>query len=420
MPKAILTHIKIKVSALTCLVVLCSLSCITDLDLTEPHPQIQDVASQAKSPNPLTMSETTIPTKTKDKALKVSVPQADIPTQLIIPTIQPLLAPTVIPTPTTIPIPPIIPTPTAIPVPPVMPTVTTDSGTTFTITIEVEMPPSDPILEAQVLSVISIDNSYWLELNMTSKVEIYDNVIKKVIINDSYEYVVRLSKHNVNQYKGRFNIDDYLLRQKTLQWVQDNLDIKINNFPERVACSGSMRPIIYCGDKVIYEPANYGKPLQEGDIVTFRQLVTDIDASTECPVYDDVITIFEGYIIHRIVQVLPSYNINRYMTRGDNNSEQDSCLVREEHMIHRVIDIIPRYYVIDGLQYDFSITNHQDLLKQRDILMNDYETVLVRYNNDKTADSAAAVNKAIKALDDNLTSIHETQQSITDAIYWDD
>ena len=74
--------------------------------------------------------------------------------------------------------------------------------------------------------------------------------------------MVRLSKINTEQYRGQFNIDDYLLREKTLKWANNNLDIKVENFPERVACTGSMRPIIHCVDKVIYEPANPGDPLQ--------------------------------------------------------------------------------------------------------------------------------------------------------------
>tara|TARA_B100000700_G_C15036804_1_gene853240 strand:- start:291 stop:1265 length:975 start_codon:yes stop_codon:yes gene_type:complete len=304
--------------------------------------------------------------------------------------------------------------------PTIEPTTISESNTAFVITIEIEVPTPVPPANTKILAVKNKNNSYWLDIEITSSTETYDKIIKNVIINDNQEYVVRLSKINTEQYRGQFNIDDYLLREKTLKWANNNLDIKVENFPERVACTGSMRPIIHCGDKVIYEPANHGDPLQVGDIITYRQLVSDIDASTECPVYDDVITIVEGYIIHRIVQVLPSYNVNRYMTRGDNNPDQDSCLVKEEHVIFRALEIIPRYYVENDLEYDYQLVSHQNLLKERDILMTDYQSALLDYNTKRSLDSAKTLTSIISLLEENLKLLQSAQQGITDAVYWDD
>lgn len=375
-----------------------------------------------------TVSQNTAPPTNLEK----HIPQ-EIKLEVITPTGVPTPSPTTspIPTPKTtdtpIPVPTVpptsIPTPIPIPIqtaPTVEPSETPQANAAFIITIAIEQNQPSPDINAKLVGVKNKDNSYWVDIEMKSTVETFDKVVKKVIINDSFEYVVRLSKYNTNSFIGQFNIDDHLLKEKTLKWVIDNLDVRIENFPERVACTGSMRPIIYCGDLVKYEPANHGEELKVGDIVTFRQLVSDIDASTECPVYDDVITIIEGYIIHRIVQVLPSYNVTRYMTRGDNNPEQDSCLVKEEHVIQRVTEIIPRYYVTNDLEYDFNQSTHQNLLEERNILMADYRLALAEYNTSRGKGAAESLTSIIYQLETNLTSMQQAQQAIYDAVFWED
>ena len=371
---------------------------------------------------PIASLESGISETNEPEVITPTIPSTFKPTPTVPPTLEthntPTLNPTVAPTSAPTPIPTII---SHTPIDPTIePTTISESNTAFVITIEIEVPTPVPPANTKILAVKNKNNSYWLDIEITSSTETYDKIIKNVIINDNQEYVVRLSKINTEQYRGQFNIDDYLLREKTLKWANNNLDIKVENFPERVACTGSMRPIIHCGDKVIYEPANHGDPLQVGDIITYRQLVSDIDASTECPVYDDVITIAEGYIIHRIVQVLPSYNVNRYMTRGDNNPDQDSCLVKEEHVIFRALEIIPRYYVENDLEYDYQLVTHQNLLKERDILMTDYQSALLDYNTKRSLDSAKTLTSIISLLEENLKLLQSAQQGITDAVYWDD
>jgi len=370
-------------------------------DIITRPPQISEMQIKIEQTYEELPAQTSIPTKSVSQSTITPVPS---------PTPEPALIPTDVPITNT------IMDPTPIP----QPSENLDPNTAVIITIEIELPELKQKMEADILSVISKNNSYWLEIQVHSDNETYDNIIKNIIVNDSYEYVVRLSKFSPNTYRGKFNIDDHLLKEKTLKWIDNNLIFRVANFPERVACTGSMRPIIHCGDKVIYEPANHGEPLQVGDIITFRQMVEDIDASTECPVYDNVITIVEGYIIHRIVQVLSSYNINRYMTRGDNNPEQDSCLVKEEHIIFKTIEIIPRYYVINDTKYDENQMRHQELLKERDSLMNDYDSALSQYNTYRTLDAAQILTNVVNQLEKNLVSLTDVQQGITDAVSWEE
>lgn len=274
----------------------------------------------------------------------------------------------------------------------------------------------------QVVGILNKNRVNLIEIEVTLIDTTYPNTIKKVSVENSKsleEYIVELHQTKNETYYGQIPINPLFLGQPNIEWVHENLTITTEDFPERVACTGSMRPVLYCGDKIEYEPANVGSPLQVGDIVTFRQNANDIDATADCPVYGNSVTLFEGYIIHRITKIIPGHDTIKYMTQGDNNKTQDSCLVRKQQIIYRVKTITPRFWIENELSYDESIAMHQSLIEERIMLIDAYDLAKFKYNGFKSDELLAKTNKAVQDLNNNLQLITEYEQSITSSINWD-
>lgn len=102
-----------------------------------------------------------------------------------------------------------------------------------------------------------------------------------------------------------------------------------------VACTGSMEPVISCGDRVRIDMSWDEVDLVEGVIVQF----VPIACKGKDPSWYSADT-----VLHRIVYVSGSDDDGRrYLTRGDNNSGHD-CLVDPAY----IIGVVTAIYAPDG------------------------------------------------------------------------
>ncbi|MFQ6027021.1 MAG: hypothetical protein ACE5Q6_05970, partial [Dehalococcoidia bacterium] len=193
-----------------------------------------------------------------------------------------------------------------------------------------------------------------------------ENVIRRVVLSfpdqEQSEFIVGFTRGDDVYHDGEAHVENAEIELPSLDWIQTNVGLEVEEFPVRIACTGSMRPVIDCGDEVIFEPARFGDPLKVDDIITFRHSPTDIELETDCPAFFNAPS-FQGteYIIHRIIQVMPEGSA-RYVTKGDNNREQDACVVKEESIIFRVVEVNQDVYVIDQEGYDQYVEQYQALL----------------------------------------------------------
>lgn len=107
-----------------------------------------------------------------------------------------------------------------------------------------------------------------------------------------------------------------------------------------VLVSGSMEPVLYRGDIVVIEKANFlginefdPNNLQVGDIVVYNAQW------------------FQNPVIHRIIDV---QNINRskyYVIKGDNNPTADPYLVSPDDITDRVLKIDDQPVIIPKVGY---------------------------------------------------------------------
>lgn len=88
-----------------------------------------------------------------------------------------------------------------------------------------------------------------------------------------------------------------------------------------VIATGSMKPMINAGDMVLVKRID-GNTVKKGDVIQFKQ--------------DNI------YIFHRIIDIKVEKNIKKYITKGDNNSVQDSELVNPKDIKGTVIYVIPK------------------------------------------------------------------------------
>lgn len=80
--------------------------------------------------------------------------------------------------------------------------------------------------------------------------------------------------------------------------------------------SGSMEPIVYKGDAVIYEKYDREEKISVGDIIVFRQS--------------------GKYITHRVVDIKDYKDDVRYITKGDNNNNEDDYITTK----HEIVGIV--------------------------------------------------------------------------------
>lgn len=77
--------------------------------------------------------------------------------------------------------------------------------------------------------------------------------------------------------------------------------------------SGSMEPVVYKGDAIIFEKFDGNEEISVGDIIVFRQS--------------------GKYITHRVVDINDYKNQVRYITKGDNNNNEDDYITTNEEVV---------------------------------------------------------------------------------------
>lgn len=221
---------------------------------------------------------------------------------------------------------------------------------------------------------------YLVELNIYLPRAQEDKVIRKVemLFQEGYEeYIVFFTRQRSGYFRGETYIEQDLVQRPDRAWFQENVYIWIEEFPVRIACTGSMRPVIDCGDEVIFEPAPRNGQLQVGDMVTFRFSRRDVEVNKNC--YSRPSLRGTTYILHRIHQRVRGSSPPRYITKGDNNPVRDLCSVGENSIIFRVVKVNKNVYVIDQPLYDEYVREHQQLLDEYFALRNEYADLRERY-----------------------------------------
>lgn len=87
---------------------------------------------------------------------------------------------------------------------------------------------------------------------------------------------------------------------------------------EGVKCSGSMKPMLGCGNTLIFEKITEATALNEGDIITFIRDEND-----------------ESGVIHQLVEITDDC----YRFKGLNNNVDDGCVPRE-NFVYRLVAIV--------------------------------------------------------------------------------
>ncbi len=211
-----------------------------------------------------------------------------------------------------------------------------------------------------------------------------DRIIRKVVMlfpgRGLEEYIVSFNRHKGNYFRGHTYVNRRELEKTSRQWIQENVYIFIREFPVRIACTGSMRPAIDCGDEVIFEPAPFADSLKAGDIITFRFSRADVKGGENCSsLFQTPNLIGTEYIIHRIQQSVIGGYPRKYVTKGDNNPTRDPCLVSEDSVIFRVVEINKNTYVLDLERYNRYVDEHQQSLSEYHEKSEEYEALLSGY-----------------------------------------
>ena len=139
-------------------------------------------------------------------------------------------------------------------------------------------------------------------------------------------------------------------------------DIEINT--SGLACTGSMLPILHCGDIVIMRTNLQHRDIQEGDIISFQRR----DCFTGR-------TVTESTILHRVIDIDSGW----FVTRGDNNYTVDSCRMSISNVTGKLLayieDIYPEHYMATS-NYEAIKTNYNDLQERFDRNLAKYQEQL--------------------------------------------
>jgi hypothetical protein len=328
------------------------------------------------------------------------------------------------PTPTLTPTPIPTATPTPVPTPTLEPTRTATPR-------PVPTPTTVPVLGPQVTELAATNSGDRLQLRVYLPEEEGERTVKRVVMtfpsHSSIEYLVGFNRQGFNRqnesyYAGAVYLDQSLLERRTLPWIQQNVGISVWDLPARVACTGSMRPVIDCGDLVRYEVVLPETPLEIGDIVTFRFSDLDVDLQRDCPDVSSLpgitgVSSLIGtqsiYIIHRIVRRVFGSFPDSFITRGDNNFSEDYCSVKKPSIALKVVEITRDAYVLDQDAYDRSAGVHQELLVEYGTGFANYLALVQRFESmwqDYT--NAAGSRTSPATLDAMYESLNQTQTEI--------
>jgi len=139
-------------------------------------------------------------------------------------------------------------------------------------------------------------------------------------------------------------------------------DIEINT--SGLACTGSMLPILHCGDIVIMRTNLQHRDIQEGDIISFQRR----DCFTGR-------TVTESTILHRVIDIDSGW----FVTRGDNNYTVDRCRMSISNVTGKLLayieDIYPEHYMATS-NYEAIKTNYNDLQERFDRNLAKYQEQL--------------------------------------------
>ncbi len=139
-------------------------------------------------------------------------------------------------------------------------------------------------------------------------------------------------------------------------------DIEINT--SGLICTGSMLPILHCGDIVIMRTNLQHRDIQEGDIISFQRR----DCFTGR-------TVTESTILHRVIDIDSGW----FVTRGDNNYTVDRCRMSISNVTGKLLayieDIYPEHYMATS-NYEAIKTNYNDLQERFDRNLAKYQEQL--------------------------------------------
>lgn len=146
------------------------------------------------------------------------------------------------------------------------------------------------------------------------------------------------------------------------------------------ACTGSMRPVLDCGDEAEFLRPPFPRDLVEGDIISF---LPDIS----CRYYK----FQEISKAHRIIAVRLENNVPYYTTKGDSSSNPDPCEITPGQIDGLLVAVrkgVRPQDIIDTSEYDRAKERVQQLKQeyaqltklydQKKIL---YESLVVDYQN---------------------------------------
>ena len=209
----------------------------------------------------------------------------------------------------------------------------------------------------------------------------------------------------------------------TEEYISDP-DIEINT--SGLACTGSMLPILHCGDIVIMRTNLQHRDIQEGDIISFQRR----DCFTGR-------TVTGSTILHRVIDIDSGW----FVTRGDNNYTVDSCRMPISNVTGKLLayieDIYPEHYMATS-NYEAIKTDYNDLQERfdRDLAKYQEQLELVEdaeddYNDDRisfssyknigedTEDDRLSLNRLVGELEDLATTVFALQDMIINGTYQD-
>jgi len=209
----------------------------------------------------------------------------------------------------------------------------------------------------------------------------------------------------------------------TEEYISDP-DIEINT--SGLACTGSMLPILHCGDIVIMRTNLQHRDIQEGDIISFQRR----DCFTGR-------TVTGSTILHRVIDIDSGW----FVTRGDNNYTVDSCRMPISNVTGKLLayieDIYPEHYMATS-NYEAIKTDYNDLQERFDRDLAKYQEQLELledaeddYNDDRisfssyknigedTEDDRLSLNRLVGELEDLATTVFALQDMIINGTYQD-
>ena len=194
-------------------------------------------------------------------------------------------------------------------------------------------------------------------------------------------------------------------------------DVEINTFA--LGCTGSMLPVLHCGDIVIMQTNLKHRDIQKGDIISFQRQ----DCLTDR-------TMTGSTILHRVVDIGNDW----FVTQGDNNYTVDSCRVPISNVKGKLLafieDIYPEDYVVTANyeaiktkyndrkeRFDRDRANYQEQLELLEDAEDDYYDGTIRFSSYKNIlEDTKGDLLSLKRLNVELDGLADTVFALQDMI----